>query len=58
MPTRSPELLAPAGGPAPFAAALAAGADAIYMGMGAFNARRKAENFTDEAFEADRKSVV
>lgn len=52
MPDRSPELLAPAGGPAPFAAALAAGADAIYMGMGAFNARRKAENFTDEAFEA------
>lgn len=52
MPTRSPELLAPAGGPAPFAAALAAGADAIYMGMGSFNARRKAENFTDEAFEA------
>ncbi len=51
MPDRSPELLAPAGGPAPFAAALAAGADAIYMGMGAFNARRKAENFTDEAFE-------
>lgn len=49
---RSPELLAPAGGPAPFAAALAAGADAIYMGMGSFNARRKAENFTDEAFEA------
>lgn len=52
MPDPSPELLAPAGGPAPFAAALAAGADAIYMGMGAFNARRKAENFTDEAFEA------
>ena len=26
---RAPELLAPAGGPAPFAAALAAGADAI-----------------------------
>ena len=50
--SRSPELLAPAGGPAPFAAALAAGADAIYMGMGSFNARRKAENFTDEAFEA------
>lgn len=52
MPTRSSELLAPAGGPAPFAAALAAGADAIYMGMDSFNARRKAENFTDEAFEA------
>ena len=31
-----PELLAPAGGPEPFAAALAAGADAIYCGMGSF----------------------
>ena len=29
-----PELLAPAGGPEPFYAALAAGADAIYCGMG------------------------
>ena len=37
---RRPELLAPAGGPEPFAAALAAGADAIYCGMGSFNARR------------------
>ncbi len=50
--TTKPELLAPAGGPEPFAAALAAGADAIYCGMGAFNARRKATNFTDEAFAA------
>ena len=49
---RPVELLAPAGGPEPFAAALAAGADAIYCGMGAFNARRKAENFTDETFAA------
>ena len=49
---RRPELLAPAGGPEPFAAALAAGADAIYCGMGSFNARRKANNFTDEAFQA------
>lgn len=47
-----PELLAPAGGPEPFYAALAAGADAIYCGMGSFNARRKADNFTDERFEA------
>ncbi|MFR2030746.1 MAG: peptidase U32 family protein [Collinsella sp.] len=46
---RRPELLAP--GAEPFAAALAAGADAIYCGMGSFNARRKATNFTDEAFE-------
>lgn len=47
-----PELLAPAGGPEPFYAALAAGADAIYCGMESFNARRKADNFTDESFEA------
>lgn len=51
-PSSKPELLAPAGGPEPFYAALAAGADAIYCGMGAFNARRKADNFTDESFEA------
>lgn len=48
-----PELLAPAGGPAPFNAALAAGADAIYCGLGNdFNARRGAENFDDESFAA------
>ena len=46
-----PELLAPAGGPDAFAAALAAGADAIYCGMGSFNARRKAENFSDDEFQ-------
>ncbi|WP_239463236.1 U32 family peptidase [Collinsella intestinalis] len=45
------ELLSPAGGPEAFRAALAAGADAIYCGMGSFNARRKATNFTDDAFE-------
>ena len=26
------------------------GADAVYMGFGAFNARRSAKNFTDEEF--------
>ncbi|QWT17909.1 U32 family peptidase [Collinsella sp. zg1085] len=45
-----PELLAPAGSLDAFAAALAAGADAIYCGFGSFNARRKATNFTDEQF--------
>lgn len=45
------ELLAPAGGPEPFAAALAAGADAIYCGFGNdFNARRSATNFTPQTF--------
>ncbi|WP_234966890.1 U32 family peptidase [Olsenella urininfantis] len=48
-----PELLAPAGGPEPFNAALAAGADAIYCALGSdFNARRGATNFTYETFEA------
>lgn len=52
------ELLAPAGGPEAFGAALAAGADAIYCGLGnSFNARRGAHNFTDEAFgEACRRA--
>ena len=46
------ELLAPAGGEEPFRAALAAGADAIYCGVGNdFNARRGASNFTYDAFE-------
>ena len=45
-----PELLAPAGTMDAFKAALAAGADAVYCGMGAFNARRNAENLTPEQF--------
>ncbi len=48
-----PELLAPAGGPEPFNAALAGGADAIYCALGNdFNARRSATNFTYKTFEA------
>jgi len=47
-----PELLAPAGEPNAFYAALAAGADAIYCALGNdFNARRMADNFTPETFE-------
>ncbi len=41
-----PELLAPAGGPEAFRAAINNGADAVYLGLGSFNARRGAENFT------------
>ncbi|MDR2443858.1 MAG: U32 family peptidase, partial [Deltaproteobacteria bacterium] len=41
-----PELLAPAGGPASWAAAMEAGADAIYAGLDRFSARSYAENFT------------
>lgn len=40
-----PELLAPAGNPAMLHAAVSAGADAVYLGMGEFNARRNADNF-------------
>ncbi len=47
---RTPELLAPAGSPEALAAALAGGADAIYLGRGDFNARRKARNFSDDEF--------
>ncbi len=42
------ELLAPAGSMAALHAAVAAGADAVYLGLEAFNARRGADNFTIE----------
>ena len=44
------ELLSPAGGYEALVAAVQSGADAVYMGFGAFNARRGARNFTDEEF--------
>ncbi len=44
------ELLSPAGSRASLEAAVQSGADAVYMGFGAFNARRSAKNFTDEEF--------
>ncbi|MDH4140229.1 MAG: U32 family peptidase [Coriobacteriia bacterium] len=40
-----PELLAPAGGPDALLAAVNNGADAVYLGVEEFNARRGAENF-------------
>ncbi|MHC5068391.1 MAG: peptidase U32 family protein, partial [Planctomycetota bacterium] len=43
-PTR-PEILAPAGGPDCLPAAVAGGADAVYLGLRHFNARGRAENF-------------
>lgn len=51
---RSPELLAPAGSKDSMIAAVQNGADAVYLGVGNFNARRSAENFT----EADLKNAV
>ena len=43
-----PELLAPAGDWEALRAAVAAGADAVYFGVQAFNARQRAENFRIE----------
>ena len=44
------ELLAPAGSREALLAAVQNGADAVYMGLGSFNARRGARNFTDDDF--------
>ena len=41
------EILAPAGGPEQLRAAVRCGADAVYLGVQGFNARRNAENFDD-----------
>ncbi|MBF0546577.1 MAG: U32 family peptidase [Candidatus Riflebacteria bacterium] len=43
---RKPELMAPAGTKACLMAALQAGADAVYFGVGTFNMRSKAGNFS------------
>ncbi|MBO7310835.1 MAG: U32 family peptidase [Clostridia bacterium] len=45
---RLPELLSPAGSPLALEAAIDGGADAVYLGGRAFNARINAKNFTDE----------
>ncbi|MBR5227235.1 MAG: U32 family peptidase [Clostridia bacterium] len=56
------EVLSPAGNKKAFIAALNAGADAIYMGVGKYNARAMAENFTIEEYcecikEAHKREV-
>lgn len=45
------ELLAPAGNPEMLHAAIDAGADAAYLGLESFNARRNAKNFDFDTFE-------
>ena len=45
---RNVEVLAPAGNMAALHAAVAGGADAVYLGLETFNARRGADNFTLE----------
>lgn len=42
------EILAPVGNEEALKSAVLSGADAVYFGMGNFNARRNAQNFTDE----------
>ena len=44
----TPELLAPAGNMECVRAAVANGADAVYLGLPRFNARVRADNFTEE----------
>ena len=48
QPDLTPELLSPAGNWDCARAAIAAGADAIFFGLPAFNARLRADNFTSE----------
>ena len=43
------EILAPAGNEQSLLAAVRSGADAVYLGTGAFNARRNADNFKDDS---------
>src|SRR6188508_268773 len=50
--TQAPELLAPAGDWDCVRAAVANGADAIYFGLPRFNARLRADNFTEEELPA------
>ena len=47
-----PELLAPAGSPLAFDAAIEGGADAIYVGGVSFNARINAKNFTPDELKS------
>ena len=46
--SRSIEVLAPAGSPEALIAAVRCGAAAVYLGVGDFNARRSAHNFSLE----------
>ena len=52
MNERRMELLAPAGDESALRAAVQNGADAVYLGAGAFNARRNAGNFDGDALDA------
>ncbi len=49
---RELEILAPVGGEEQLAAAVRAGADAVYLGTQRFNARRSAHNFDEAGLRA------
>jgi putative protease len=51
------ELLAPAGSPEALDAAVAEGADAIYLGLKAFNARMRSANFAYSQFEGALRAL-
>lgn len=51
------ELLAPAGSPEALDAAIAEGADAVYLGLKNFNARLRTSNFAYSQFEAACKTL-
>ncbi|MDR2702411.1 MAG: U32 family peptidase [Spirochaetaceae bacterium] len=57
MKTNSPELLAPAGSPEALDAAVAEGADAVYLGLKSFNARMRSANFAYSQFEGALRSL-
>ncbi len=56
-PRPRPEVLAPAGDPLSLRAALAAGADAVYLGMARFNARGRADRFKGLTLEASIRAA-
>lgn len=51
------EILAPCGSPESLEAALNAGADAVYLGLSSFSARRNAANFTFDELKAGVKKA-
>ena len=52
------ELLAPAGSPESIIATVQNGADAVYLGLDGFNARRGAANFSEEEFKKHATFVL
>ncbi|MDR1389007.1 MAG: U32 family peptidase [Treponema sp.] len=53
----NPELLAPAGSPEALDAAVASGADAVYLGLKDFNARLRSANFSYSQFESALRAL-